>query len=134
MVLVMVVVVVVVVALASVSARIAYFASLEASKGQSEPHLRATAFSDRGVRQNDVSLEFGCISGQSTPHLQTTALSERGVRQNDVFGEFGGKFRPKYAPFSSHSAVQEAQVHFLLAVKNGAKRGRNMSQTRATAP
>ena len=57
--LVMVVVVVMVVALACVSARMAYFSSLEASSGQSRPHLRATALSERGVRQNDVFLEFG---------------------------------------------------------------------------
>ena len=59
MVLVMVVVVVMVVALAYVSARLAYFSSLDASFSLSEPHLRTIALSDMGVRQNDVFLGLG---------------------------------------------------------------------------
>ena len=52
MVLVMLVLgmVVMVLALADASARVAYFSSLEASSGQSMPHLRATAHSGRARR------------------------------------------------------------------------------------
>ena len=64
-----VVVVVMVVALASVSARMVYFFRLEASNNKREPHLRATALTDRGVRHNDVFLEFGGCFRQNYVHF-----------------------------------------------------------------
>ena len=47
-------------------------------------------------------------------YLRATAQFVRPAGQDGIFLEFGRELRPKYAPFASHSALQEGQIHFLL--------------------